>query len=531
MRYYKLTNIAISIDAKEEALNNKVAKTLKTSEENISNMVVLKRSIDARKKNDIKFIYSLGVALKNEKIASIYNLKTIDISKKYIKNLFSNCEKNLINDKKVVIVGAGPAGLFAALTLVEIGMKPIIIERGYDVDMRMESIENFQNGGEFNPVSNVQFGEGGAGTFSDGKLNTGTKSRFAPMILNEFIRFGANKEIAYISKPHIGTDVLRNVVKNIREYMKAMGAEVYFGTKAIGFKTQNGKLNGIEVCGEKNGVIDADIAILALGHSARDTFSYLNSIDIAMEQKSFSIGVRIEHSQEMINFAQYGKAFHRNLGAADYKLATHLDNGRGVYTFCMCPGGEVVCGSSEAGGIVTNGMSYHARNGKNANAALLTSVTPKDFASDEVLAGVEFQRKYEEAAYNITNSYRAPTQLLGDLRENKITKSFGNVSPTYKPGIVFADMRECLPNFAINGIIEGANQFARKIKGYDSADAVLTGVETRSSSPIRILRDDGGQASIIGIYPIGEGAGYAGGIMSAAQDGVKIAEKLILNSK
>lgn len=516
---YKI-NLEVPIDCDEIKLKKFVAEKIKTDISNVKSVTTLKKSIDARKKNNIKFVLSLGVEVENEK-------KVIDKELEKIQLEISSIDKipktQAPKGTSAVVVGSGPAGLFCALTLLSRGIKPTVIERGYKVSKRVQAVETMRKFGVLDINSNIQFGEGGAGTFSDGKLNTGTKSEHIKAVLAEFVKFGAPTDIEFDSKPHIGTDVLQDVVVNIREEIIRRGGEFLFETKVTDIIVQGGKVKGVEVCGEVCGTIETENVILAIGHSARDTFEMLNKKGVAMEQKAFSIGVRIEHKQSMINLTQYGVAKNSHLPPADYKLATRTESGRGVYTFCMCPGGEVVCGSSESRQIATNGMSKRDRAMENANSALLVSVEPKDFGCENILAGVEFQRKWERLAFLQSNSYRAPVQLLGDLRENKISKRFDSVTPSYKPTTVFGNLKECLPKYVIDGILFGAKEFDKKLRGFNSYDAVLTGVETRSSSPIRILRDEKFQSNILGLYPCGEGAGYAGGITSACVDGIKVA--------
>ena len=421
-----------------------------------------------------------------------------------------------------VVVGTGPCGLFAALTLAKAGLKPIVIERGECVESRTQSVNKFNTLAILNTESNIQFGEGGAGTFSDGKLNTGTSSPLINTVLKEFVNYGANENILYESKPHIGTDILVNIVKNMRNEIIALGGEVRFNTKLVDIKQSAGELSSIIV--EHDGIKDeikTNICLLAIGHSARDTFEMLSK-KVIMEPKPFSIGVRVEHLQDSISYSQYGDKYNL-LPPAAYKLACHLNNGRSCYSFCMCPGGYVVAAASEDEMVVTNGMSYSKRDGKNANAALLVGVTPEDYGSNNVLAGVEFQRKYESLAYKINNSYKAPCQRYGDLKNNKISSSFGEVKPTYPIGVVEADLRACLPSYVTDSLIEAMPLFDKKIKGFANEDALFTGVETRSSSPVRIMRDENFSSSIKGLIPCGEGAGYAGGITSAAVDGINCA--------
>lgn len=414
-----------------------------------------------------------------------------------------------------VIAGFGPAGMFAGLILAEAGFKPLIIERGEDVDSRVRTVEAFWKKGVLKSESNVQFGEGGAGTFSDGKLTTGIKDIRISKVMDEFIEAGADSSIKYKQKPHIGTDKLRGIVKNIRWKIESLGGEVRFNTKLedIAYANESGikELKGLYISkyGSRK-FIETDCLILATGHSARDTFKMLHRHEIYMEQKAFSIGVRIEHPQEMINKAQYGKAeLAEILGPADYKLNHKCENGRGVYTFCMCPGGEVIDSSSEAETAVTNGMSFSKRDGRFANSGLLVDVRPEDFASEDPLAGIEFQRKYEKLAYKMGGG-KLPTTDYGSFKREKNDA-----------------VRQSLPPFASEAIIEALPFMGRKIRGFDSDDARLTAVETRSSSPVRIPRDEKGQTDIRGIFPAGEGPGYAGGIMSAAVDGIKTAEKVI----
>jgi hypothetical protein len=425
-----------------------------------------------------------------------------------------------------VVVGFGPAGMLSALMLAKAGLKPIVIERGRAVDERQKDIDAFWKSGKLTLNSNVQFGEGGAGTFSDGKLNTGKNDPLIHTVFEEFVAAGAPKEILYLAKPHIGTDNLINVVRNIREKVKSLGGTVLFEHRLTDIHSERGEVCGI-TCqtpdGEKH--IDCSRVILAPGHSARDTFELLVKKGIMTEQKPFAMGVRIEHSQEAIDTAQYGR-FAKYLPAADYKLVAHLPSGRSIYTFCMCPGGYVVAAASEEERVVTNGMSYFSRDGANSNAALLVGITPADFGSDDPLAGVEFQRELEHKAYLAGGcNYNAPVQLAGDILADRASSAIGSIIPTYKPGVTPTDLRSVFPDYMYSSFKEGIAALDKQLKGFANPDAVLTAVESRSSSPIRIVRDREtlNSVSLKGLYPCGEGCGYAGGITSAAVDGIKCA--------
>ena len=513
--------------AQTQALEQEIRRLLHVKPQTKLQYQIIKKSIDARKKESIFCIYTVDVAgLANEaKVVQKCRRNTITIAPS--EAVSEPVAGQGILRQRPVVIGAGPAGLFAAFLLAERGYRPLLLERGQDVDTRTADVERFWQTGILNVHSNVQFGEGGAGTFSDGKLNSVIKDPRCRQVLETFVRFGAPKEIMYQAKPHIGTDRLKQVVKNMRQAILAAGGEVRFCSQVTALQMENGLLTGIEINGNQQ--IAADVAVLAIGHSARDTFASLHGQHVAMEPKAFAIGVRVEHLQKLINLAQYGmEQPYAHLGAADYKLTYQASNGRAVYSFCMCPGGQVVAAASEDGLLAVNGMSLLARDGANANSALVVNVTPEDFPSDDVLAGVEFQRHWERLAYQLSGSYQAPVQLVGDFLADKKSTAFGSVQPTYRPGTVFAELKHCLPGFVVEALREAIPVFGQKIAGYDAADAVLSGVETRTSSPVRIVRNDQYQSpSAAGLYPCGEGAGYAGGIMSAAVDGLRIAGKII----
>lgn len=525
----RVNNIHLDLNYDDSTVKKTVAKELRIEQKSIKNCFIFRRSVDARKKNNIFFLASIDVEVNGneEKICRI--CKNASIVKKYRYDL-----KKYNGNTSPVIVGMGPAGLFAALILAQSGAKPIVIERGRDVDSRTKDVNDFWTSGRLNTSSNVQFGEGGAGTFSDGKLNTGTKDIRQRKVLEEFVRHGAPDEILYDAKPHIGTDKLKVTVKNIRKEIAALGGTIMFETKLTGINIYENKINSITV--EKNGkneIIEADNIILAIGHSARDTFEMLYNLKLPIESKPFSVGVRIEHLREEIDKSQYGRfAGSKRLGAANYKMNAHLDNGRGVYTFCMCPGGKVVNASSEKGMLCTNGMSEFARNEINSNAALLVGVSQKDFNSENPLSGMYFQRDIEQKAFIAGGeNYSAPVQRVDDFLNNKKSTSFGNVIPSIGPYHTLSNINSFLPEYLCKSMKQGIITMGQKLKGFDDGDAVLTAVETRSSSPIRILRNDTLQSvAVKGLYPCGEGAGYAGGIISAAVDGIKCAEKIIEKS-
>lgn len=513
--------------AQEQALEQEIRRLLHVKPQAKLQYQIIKKSIDARKKDSIFCIYTVDIAglVNEEGVVQKCRRNTITIAPSVPAS--EPVAGQSILQQRPVVIGAGPAGLFAALLLAERGYRPLLLERGQDVDTRAADVEHFWQTGILNVRSNVQFGEGGAGTFSDGKLNSVIKDTRCRQVLEAFVRFGAPEEILYQAKPHIGTDRLKQVVKNMRQAILTAGGEVRFGSQVTALHIENGLLVGIEINGNEQ--IAANVAVLAVGHSARDTFASLHGQQIAMEPKAFAIGVRVEHLQKLINLAQYGmEQPYAHIGAADYKLTYQASNGRAVYSFCMCPGGHVVAAASEDGLLAVNGMSLLARDGVNANSALVVNVTPEDFPSNDVLAGVEFQRHWERLAFQLGGSYQAPVQLVGDFLADKKSTDFGSVRPTYRPGTVFAELKHCLPAFVVEALREAIPAFGKKIAGYDAADAVLSGVETRTSSPVRIVRNEQYQSpSAAGLYPCGEGAGYAGGIMSAAVDGLRIAGKII----
>lgn len=500
------------------------AKQLRLPANELSGLKIRKKSLDARKKDDIRYLYTVDVATRHSENRVLKQCRNPKVS---LAKDFAYCIPKAQSESRPIVVGFGPAGMFAALVLALAGLKPIVLERGCDAATRHEKVQEFWQTGTLDPECNVQFGEGGAGTFSDGKLNTGTKNDRIGWVLQQLVDAGANENILYDAKPHVGTDVLLTVVQNIRARILSLGGEVRFSAKLTDIKTENGSICGITVNNTEN--IPCRRLILAIGHSARDTFERLHTLGIPMEPKPFSMGVRIEHRQEMIDKAQYGENADRSvLPPADYKLSVHLPDGGSAYTFCMCPGGYVVAAASEEGRLVTNGMSNQARDGENANAAVLVTLQPEDFPDASVLGGMYWQREIEHAAFIAGGSnYHAPAQLVGDFLQKKPSTALGTVAPTYRPGVALCDLHEVLPKALTDVLEQALPEFGKKLAGFDYPDAVLTAPEARSSSPVRILRGEDRQSSVSGLFPCGEGAGYAGGIMSAAVDGMLCAEALI----
>lgn len=524
MKFLKISNIKLKPEDGTQKAFDLAIKTAGISSKDVISCKIIKLSIDARDKHNIQKIYTVGIYVEEYS----KKRKNVTICESEPKYQFK-CQGETVLKHRPVVVGFGPAGMFCAYMLAKYGYKPLIIERGSRVEERTKKVQDFWNGGRLDTECNVQFGEGGAGTFSDGKLNTGIKDKQnrINLVLETFVKFGAPENILYDSKPHIGTDILCTIVKNMRTYIEQKDGTFLFDTALTSIEHKDNTIQRIKL--SDGSVIDTDICILAVGHSARDTFEMLNKAGISMQQKPFAVGVRVEHKQKTINKSQYGFEDNR-LGAANYKLTYKGADNRGVYSFCMCPGGYVVNSSSENNCLVVNGMSYNSRLGENANSAIVVTVTPADYESDSPLAGVYFQRKLEQKAFEAGKG-KIPVQKLGDFRKSSITQSFGSITPAIKGEFAFADINKILPPYLCDSIKDAMKHFGTIIEDFNNDDVILSAVESRTSSPVRIIRDDSFQSSIKGLYPAGEGAGYAGGITSAAIDGIKIFEYVGKNFK
>ncbi len=530
----RINNLTLSLDeaidktAEIINLKKKITKKYRMNPQIIKGLRIFKKAVDARR-DEVRFVYNVDVSLDNETALLKQDLPNVKLSPDL--EYHEVPQGDIPLEKRPVIIGFGPSGIFAALILARRGFKPLVLERGLEITRRTDKWNEFLSSRTFSEHGSILFGEGGAGTFSDGKLTTLVNDFRSRYILETFVEHGADPEVLYLNKPHIGTDSLKPIITSIRQEITRLGGSVRFDSLVTGFEISESRISGVIVNDKET--IKTDVVLMGIGHSARDTFKRLYESSVPISQKPFSVGVRIEHPQSVINKAQYGKfANHPALGAADYKLVHHSPSGRTAYTFCMCPGGYVVGSISEEGTVVTNGMSLNARDNRLANSALLVNVQPEDFPSDHPLAGVEMQRKYERLAFELAGkNYHAPVQLVKDFLNKQNSKTTGDVIPSYRPGYSFVQMDDIFPSYITDTLREAIIQFDKRLKGFAMGDAILTGPETRSSSPIRIVRDKYHESRIKGLYPMGEGAGYAGGIMSSAIDGIKTAEEIIKKYK